>query len=93
MDLLGQSQPHLVRLEPVAAHAGHLHRLLALRDPPLGGAAPVIEPHDWPAVGLQIGPDESEARKQVPGVELHPRHNAPRRLPTRRLVQEALVPY
>jgi L-alanine-DL-glutamate epimerase-like enolase superfamily enzyme len=46
--------------------------LLALLDPLLGGAPLVIEPHHRPAVGLQIGRDEADARKQFPKVELDP---------------------
>src|ERR1035441_5895997 len=76
----------------MAREASHLYRLLALLDPLLGRAPLVIEPYHRPARRLQISHDESHSREQLPSMELHLRHHTPRRLPTGRLIQKALVP-
>ena len=39
-----------------------------------------------------VGHDEAHPREQLPKVGLHLRHYPPRRLPTDRLVEKALVP-
>src|ERR1035437_9940122 len=76
----------------MAREASHLYRLLALLDPLLGRAPLVIEPYHRPARRLQVGHDEAYSREQLPSMELHLRHHTPRRLPTGRLIQKALVP-
>ena len=87
VDLHAQPQPHLVRPKAVAAQPCHPHRLLAFFDPLLRRAAFVVEPHYRPAVGLQVGDDESHPRKQFAKVELHLGHHAGRYLPTRRPIR------
>ena len=77
----------------MAREASHLYGLLALLDPLLGRAPFVIEPYHRPARRLQIGHDEAYSREQLPSVKLHFRHHTPRSLPTRGLVEEALVPH
>src|ERR1017187_1633254 len=87
-----QPEPHFIRPEPMATQPRHLHRLLAFLDPLLRRPPLVVEPHHRPAVRLQVGHDEPHTREQFAKVELHLRHHAPRRLPTRRLVEKAFVP-
>src|ERR1035437_9607913 len=87
-----QRQPHLVRAETMAREASHLYGLLALLDPLLCRTPLVVKPHYRPARGFQVGHDESDSREQLPGMKLHFRHHTPRRLPTGRLIEKALVP-
>src|SRR5450759_2435438 len=70
----------------------HLHRLLPLFDPLLCRPALVVKPHYRPARRFQVGHDESDSGEQLPEMELHLRHYATRRLPTRGLVEKTLVP-
>src|ERR1019366_4542511 len=70
----------------------HLHRLLSLLDRLLCSPALVVEAHHRPARCLQVGHDEAYSREQLTSMKLHLRHHTPRRLPTGRLIQEALVP-
>src|SRR5712692_2834471 len=69
-----------------------MRRLLAFLDPLLGRAPLIVEPHYRPAGQAQIRDDKAHSREQLPEVELHLRHHPPRRLPTGRLVEKALVP-
>src|ERR1700680_1065564 len=69
-----------------------MRRLLALLDPLLRRAPLIVEPDYRPARQAQIRDDETDSREQFPEVELHLRHYSPRRFPTGRLVQKALVP-
>src|ERR1700674_1219995 len=69
-----------------------MRRLLAFFDPLLGRAPPIIETHYRPAGQAQVRDDKADSREQLPEVELHLRHYSPRRFPTGRFVQEALVP-
>ena len=76
----------------MAAQPRHLHRLLALFDPLLGCPTLVVEPHHRPAVRLQVRHNESHPRKQFAKVELDLSHHLALCLPTRGLIQKALVP-
>src|ERR1035437_7145241 len=87
-----QPESYLIGPEMMAAQPRHLHRLLAFFDPLLRRASLVVETDHSPTVHPQIGHDESDSGEQLPKVELHLRHHPPRRLPTRRLIEKALVP-
>src|ERR1022692_4864330 len=87
-----QPESYLIGPEMMAAQPRHLHRLLAFFDPLLRRASLVVETDHSPAVRPQVGHDESDSGEQLPKVELHLRHHPTRRLPTRRLVEKALVP-
>ena len=69
-----------------------MRRLLTFLDPLLGRASLIIETHYRPAGQAQVRYDKTDSRKQLPEVELHLRHHPPRRFPTGRLVEKALVP-
>src|ERR1035438_4363163 len=71
----------------------HLHRLLSLFDPLLCRPALVVKAHYRPARGLQVSHDEPHSWEQLPGMELHLRHDSSCRIPTCRLVEKALVPH
>jgi hypothetical protein len=59
----------------VATQPGHLHGLLTLLDPLLGGPSLVVEPHNCASRHSQIDYNESHAWKQLPGMMLHLRHS------------------
>src|ERR1019366_817557 len=86
-----QPQSHFVGPETMATQPCHLHRLLAFLDPLLRRAPLIIEPHHGPTVSLQVGDDEPHTWEQLSKVELHLGHHPPWHLPTRRLIQKALV--
>src|SRR5664280_376165 len=71
----------------------HLHRLLPLLDPLLRRPPLVVKPYYRPARGLQVSRDEPHSWEQLPGMELHLRHDSSCRIPTCRLVEKALVPH
>jgi hypothetical protein len=52
-----------------------------------------VEAHHRPARRLQVGHDKPQAREQFPGMEFHLRHHTSCCLPTRRLIEKALVPH
>ena len=62
----------------MAAQPRHFHPLLAFLDPLFGRTALVAELHHRPARQRQVSHNESDPRKQLPKVELHPRHDPPR---------------
>src|ERR1700687_1613064 len=72
--------------------ASHLYGLLSFLDPLLGRPPLVIEPYHRPARRSQVRHDEPRSREQLHGMELHLRRDLSCRLPTRRLIQKALVP-
>src|ERR1700693_5492495 len=69
-----------------------MRRLLAFLDPWLGCSPLIIETHYRPVGQAQIRDGEADSRKQLSDVELHLRYYPPRRFPTGRLIEKALVP-
>src|ERR1035437_9819432 len=85
-----QPQPHFVAPEAMATE-GQLDRLLAFLDPLFRRSPLVVEPYDRPAVGLQIGDDESHAREQLSEMKLHLGYHAPRCIYALRSRDKAVV--
>ena len=87
-----QLEADLVVHEVVAGELRPLDRVLALLDPLLRHATPVVKLHHAVRVPAQVGDDEAHAGKQLAAVPLDLRHHAPGLVPARRPIREALAP-
>src|ERR1035437_9873022 len=75
----------------MTAQPRHLHRLLAFFDPLLRCPTLVVEPHHRPAGQAQVRDDEAHSWEQLALVMLHLGNHPAGLLPTRCLVERALV--